>query len=148
MKGQNGCIIAAKSGGYLIKHRMPDGRQKKHGIRPQEPYTTYEAAQAALHEILTDVNTGNYIEPRSITFPQFAEEWIAKRISIKGSTEAAYASIIRQHLIPNLNKRLQEIQYSHVTELITKLESAMDPKTLRNVIGLLHTMLVGKRRVL
>jgi hypothetical protein len=41
-----------------------------------------------------------------MTFGEFAEEWLESRSSIRGSTLSAYASILRQRLIPFFGKTL------------------------------------------
>src|SRR5580693_36231 len=101
MRGQRGSIVQ-KGNSYFIKYRGPDGKQKMCGSRPGHGFKTYEEAQARLHEVLNDINKGDYVETKKITFKAFAEAWIKERLSIRGSTTSAYGSVIRRHLIPGL----------------------------------------------
>jgi integrase len=102
--------------------------------------------QTRLHEVLAEINRGDYLESRSIAFASFAEQWISERISIRGSTASAYGSLIRQNLLPHLCKlRVHEIQLHHVQSLVSKLAGGLSEKSLRNAMTLLRVMLVGKK---
>jgi integrase len=102
--------------------------------------------KARLHEVLNDINKGDYVEPKKITFQVFAEAWINERLSIRGSTASAYGSIIRQHLLPGLGVlQVHEIRLDHVQALISGLTKSVSVKTLHNSITLLRVMLVGKK---
>jgi hypothetical protein len=115
MRGQRGSVVE-KGNSYFIKYRGPDGKQKMCGSRPGRGFTTYEEAQARLHEVLNDINKGDYVEPKKITFQVFAEAWLKERLSIRGSTASAYGSVIRQHLIPGLGTlHVHEIGFAQVT---------------------------------
>lgn len=146
MRGQRGCVVQ-KGKSYFIKYRGPDGKQKMQGSRPGHGFHSYEEAQARLHEVLNDVNRGEYVEPRSATFAGFAEQWIKDRVSIRGSTESAYTSIIHQHLVPHLGHlRVHEIRLETVQALVGKLmPPVLSVKSLRNCMTLLRVMLVGTK---
>jgi hypothetical protein len=114
MRGQRGSVVQ-KGNSYFIKYRGPDGKQKMSGSRPP-----MVSAQARLHEVLNDINKGDYVEPKKMTFQVFAEAWIKERLSIRGSTASAYGSIIRQHLLPGLGAlQVHEIRLDHVQALIS-----------------------------
>jgi hypothetical protein len=81
-----------------------------------------------------------------VSFAQFAESWIQGRMSIRGSTESAYASIIHQHLVPHLGRfRVHEIRLDTVQALVVKLKPELSVKSLRNCTTLLRVMLVGEK---
>src|SRR5262245_6404636 len=94
MRRQSGSIIR-RGGSYTIVYRTQEGKQKWLGSFPNKA-----SARAQLNETLAQINKGDYVEPRTVTFAEFAESYIASRMSIRGSTSSAYASIIRKHLIP------------------------------------------------
>src|SRR5579862_598570 len=145
MKGQRGCVVR-KGRSYFIKYRGPDGKQKMQGSSPGHGFCSYDQAQTKLHEVLSEINRGEYIESKSITFASFAEQWITDRISIRGSTASAYGSLIRQNLVPHLGKlRVHEIQLRHVQGLASNLAGSLSVKSLRNAMTLLRVMLVGQK---
>jgi integrase len=147
MRGQKGTVVR-KGATYFIKYRGPDGKQKMQGSGPGHGFRTEAEAKERLHEVLNDINKGTYVEPKSITFASFVEQikWIRDRISIRGSTASAYASLIHQHLIPYLGAlSVQAIQLDTVQALVSKLAIDLSVKSLRNAITLLRVMLVGKR---
>src|SRR5258705_521611 len=101
MRGQRGSVVQ-KGSSYFIKYRAPDGKQKMAGSRPGHGFQSYEEALARLHEVLNDINKGDYLELKKITFEVFATTWLNERLSIRGGTDSSYGSIIRCHLIPGL----------------------------------------------
>jgi integrase len=145
MRGQRGSIVQ-KGNSYFIKYRGPDSKQKMAGSRPGHGFKTYEEAQARLHEVLKDINNGDFVEPKKITFEVFAATWLKERLSIRGSTASAYGSVIRQQLIPGLGPlRVHEIGFNQVQALVRELAKSNSRKTVRNAITLLRVMLVGKK---
>jgi hypothetical protein len=81
-----------------------------------------------------------------LTFADFAEEWIASRKSIRGSTLSAYRSLIRSHLIPHFGAmRVGEIRPESVESLVSKLAGSVASKTLHNCVTLLRVMMAGKK---
>src|SRR5207244_12134663 len=81
MRRQRGSVIRRVSGTYAIKYRIaPGGKQKWEG-----EFATEEEAQDRLDAVLRELRTGEYVEPRIVTFANFAEEGIASRKSIRGS---------------------------------------------------------------
>jgi integrase len=145
MRRQRGSIVW-KGNSCFIKYRDGNGKQKMEGSRPGQGFRSQAEAQARLNEVLDQIVKGDYVGPKTITFVSFAEQWIGDRISIKGSTASAYASIIRQHCIPHLGKlRVHEIGLDTLQGLVSKLAGKLSCKSLRNAITLLRVMLVGKK---
>lgn len=140
MARQRGAIVR-RYNGYSIKYRTPEGKQKW-----ESGFETKAKAQTRLNELLRDIGKGDYIEPKTMTFGQFADQWIESRSSIRGSTLSAYASLIRQRLKPFFGSmRLSEIGYDQVQRFADELSAAMSPKTVHNALILLRVMLAGKR---
>ena len=69
MRRQRGSVIRRVSGTYAIKYRIaPGGKQKWEG-----EFATEEEAQDRLDAVLRELRTGEYVEPRIVTFANFAE---------------------------------------------------------------------------
>jgi integrase len=140
MRRQSGSIIR-RGGSYTIVYRTQNGKQKWVGGFPNKA-----SARAELNETLTQINKGEYVEPKPITFAEFAESYISNRISIRGSTSSAYASIIRKHLIPFFGRmKLQHIRLEHVQNFVALIAEGVSTKTLRNAVTLLRVMLYSPK---
>ena len=140
MQRQRGAIIR-RGAKYSIKYRMPTGKQKW-----ESGFATKAAAQSRLNELLSELGTGDYIEPKHATFKEFADEWLESRVSVRGSTLSAYKSIAKLWLIPAFgHRRISKIQLSDVPRVVTDLNTKVSAKTLKNCLTLLRVMLVGKK---
>jgi len=140
MSRQRGAIVR-KHQRYFIKYRTPEGKQKW-----ESGFDTKAQAQTRLNALLQEINQGVYIEPKTMTFGEFAEEWLQSRSSIRGSTLSAYSSIVRQRLIPFFGKtHLSEISFEQVQRFVNTLSADVSPKTIHNILILLRVMLTGKR---
>jgi integrase len=140
MQRQRGAIIR-RGAKYSIKYRMPTGKQKW-----ESGFATKAAAQSRLNELLGELGSGDYIEPKHATFKEFADEWLESRVSVRGSTLSAYKSIAKLWLIPAFgHRRISEIQLSDVQKVVTDLNTKVSAKTLKNCLTLLRVMLVGKK---
>ena len=141
---QRGSVIQ-KGKLYFGYFRDKQGKQKWIGERPGHGFKTHGEARRRLNEILVEIDRGSYVTPKVASFAQFAEEWLAGRLSIEGGTLSAYASIIRKHLMPSLGElKVAEIELHHVQNLATALASRLSSKTVGNIMTLLNTMLAGK----
>jgi integrase len=140
MRRQRGSIVK-KGDVYYIVFRTPERKQKWVG-----PYPNKTSARVELNERLVEINRGTYVEPKPLTFKNFAESYIANRCSIRGSTSAAYASIIRKQLVPFFGKlKLQEIRLDNVQRFVAETAPKVSTKTLRNCVTLLKVMLTGQK---
>jgi integrase len=141
---QRGSVIQ-KGRFYFGYFRDKQGKQKWIGEKPGHGFKTHGEARRRLNEILVEIDRGSYVNPKGGSFAQFAEEWLAGRLSIEGGTLSAYASIIRKHLIPSLGElEVAEIELHHVQNLATALAGRLSSKTIGNIMTLLNTMLDGK----
>ena len=140
MRRQSGSIIR-RGGSYTIVYRTPEGKQKWLGGFPNKA-----SARTQLNETLTQISKREYVEPRTITFAEFAEGYISSRMSIRGSTSSAYASIIGKHLIPFFGPmKLQQIRLEHVQSFVAQLTKDVSTKTLLNTVTLLRVMLFSPK---
>jgi integrase len=140
MRRQGGSIRKRGSVYYVI-YRTPEGKQKWRSGFPNKA-----SARTYLNEILLEINKGIYVEPKPMTFAEFAESYLAGRHGIRGSTSAGYSSIIRRHLIPNFGKmKLRDIRLESVRRVVRELMPKVSTKTLRNCITLLRVMLASEK---
>src|SRR6266478_4800222 len=86
-------------GGHIVK---PSGRRKTWAIIYRDPagiqqwegkFKKRTEAQARLNEVLGAVDKGTYARPSSVTFERFADDWLAGRRQIRGSTESGYVRL-------------------------------------------------------
>lgn len=141
---QRGAII--KPGGtrktFSVKYRTANGKQIfKGGFRTETESSEY------LKDVLGQIDKGTYIEQKAIVFEKFAEQWLAGRRRIRGSTESGYASVIRCHFIPQFGPlRVASLRLEHIEGLISEMvEEESSIKSLHNAATLLRTMLVGRK---
>ena len=140
MPRQRGAIVK-RYNRYSVKYRTPEGKQKW-----ESGFETKAAAQSRLNELLLEIDKGSYVEPKTVTFAEFAVEWLQSRSSIRGSTLSAYASIVKQQLVPYFGgMRLTDMGYEHVQSFVDKLRGHVSPKTVHNTVILLRVMLTGKK---
>lgn len=143
-RGQRGSVVRVRNS-YFIMYRDTSGKQKMQGESPGHGFETSEEAQARLNKVLDEINRGDYVEPKRGTFGQFAEQWLQARMSIRGSTASAYASIIRKHLNPYLGDLPMHAIQDKVQALAASLAGKVSIKTLHNCMTLLGVMLAGKK---
>ncbi len=143
------CVIkyAGKRGVvWKIKYRDATGRQIKETLGRVEEGWTKRKAEAALRAKLTDVQRDGYVKPEPLTFPAFADRFVAEHLpgrNLKRSTTIDYRATIELHLKPaftgalvDLERRPELIEH-YIAE---KLGAGLSPKTIRNHLALLGRM--------
>lgn len=85
------------AGTWAFRYYAPDGRR-----REKSGYPTRRAAEAALREVLAQVDRGTWREVTRIGFAEFAERWLETYAApnVKPSTLAGYRGAVRNHLAP------------------------------------------------
>jgi integrase len=126
---------------WAIMYRDPDGL-----LRWEGKFATKGEGQRRLNEVLGEIDKGIYARPSSMTFEQFAENWLAGRRKIRGSTESGYGSLIKRQLIPRLSSvLLAALKLDHIDAVVSgTLEDELSSKTIHNAVTLLRTMLAGR----
>jgi integrase len=127
---------------WSIMYRDPDGRMRWEG-----KIATKDKARSRLNEIVTSIDKGVYWRPSSVTFEQFAEDWLAGRRKIRGSTESGYESIINRQLVPRIGSAVVSALRYHNIEVVVSgmIEDELAPKTIHNSVTLLRGMLAGRK---
>jgi integrase len=97
--------------------------------------------------VLGQIDKGTYARPSSVTLEKFAEDWLAARRQIRGSTESGYGSIINHQLIPRLGSiAVAALRFDHIDAAVSgMIEDELSPKTIHNAVTLLRTMLAGRK---
>jgi hypothetical protein len=139
-------------GGHLVK---PGGSRRTWAIMYRDTegklhwegkFRTKSNAQARLSEVLNEIDRGTYTRPSSLSFEEFAKEWLSGRRQIRGSTEAGYSSLIDKQLIPRLGAiTVSRIRFEHIDAAVSgMLEDELASKTIHNAVMLLRNMLAGR----
>jgi integrase len=140
-------------GGHIVK---PTGARKTWSILYRDPagiqrwegkFKNRSDAQRRLNEVLGQIDKGTYARPSSVTFEKFAEDWLAARRQIRGSTESGYGSIINRQLIPRLGSiTVAALRFDHIDAAVSgMIEDELSPKTIHNAVTLLRTILAGRK---
>src|SRR5712671_4774756 len=135
-------------GGHIVK---PTGRRKTWAIIYRDPtgiqqwegkFKKRTEAQARLNEVLGAIDKGTFARPSSVTFEQFAEDWLAGRRQIRGSTESGYGSIINKQLVPRLGAiAVSALRFEHVDAAVSvMIEDELSSKTIH------ITLTAGRKR--
>jgi hypothetical protein len=135
--------------GHIVR---PDGTRKTWAIVDRDgrgklqwegKFKTKGDAQRRLNAALGETESGADTLPRSTTFEQFARAWLPSRKLLRGGTEAGYASLINNQLIPHLGKiRVTRLRFEHAEAALSGMvEDQLAPKTIHNTVMLLRTVL-------
>jgi integrase len=103
-------------------------------------------AERRLLELLAEIHSGAYREPKPILFSEFAEKWLRDyaRVTVKPSTLETYRILIAHRLNPAFGRRpLTQISTELVQEMIAALQRdrGLSEKTALNTLVLLKTIL-------
>ena len=105
---------------------------------------TQKEARKMLTEVMSSIDTGDYMEETDLTVAQWMQTWSRDFLgNIKISTTVGYIAMMQNHIIPILGKvKLKDLQVLTVQRFYNRLrEGGMNPKTIRNVHGVLHKAL-------
>jgi integrase len=122
-------------------------RDGEGSLRWEGKFNSRTDAQRRLTSVLGEIDKGTYTRPSSLTFEEFAKEWLAGRRQIHGSTESGYGSLIKSQLIPRLGfLTVSHIRFEHVDSAVSgMIEDELAPKTIHNAVMLLRNMLAGRK---
>ena len=107
-------------------------------------FPTKAAAQAWVRDTETDIRRGVWRDPEAgrVTFEAWSRTWLETRGTLKASSRGEESSIVRVHLVPALGTlSLDEIGPAAVAVFISRLTEQRAPKTVRNVHGVLHSVM-------
>jgi len=126
---------------WAIMYRDSEGK-----LRWEGKFRTKSNAQARLSEVLNEIDRGTYTRPSSLSFEQFAKDWLARRRQIRGSTEAGYSLLIDKQLVPRLGAMtVARLRFKRIDAAVSgMLEDELASKTIHNAAMLLRNMLAGR----
>src|SRR5258708_1288317 len=113
---------------WAIIYRGPSGAQQWEG-----KFKKSKDAEKRLTEVLGAIDKGSYTRPSSVTFEKFAEDWLAGRRKIRGSTESGYGSLINAQLVPRLGTiAVSALRFDHIDAAVSgMIEDELSSKTQR-----------------
>ena len=138
---------------WRIKYRDATGRQVQETLGSESEGWTRRKAGAELRKRLVDVERIGLRKPETVTFAEFANEWLetypdAK--ALKRSTREGYTTIIRRHLAPALGSmRVGALTVGHIEAYLgEKRKHGLAPGTLNrhlNVLSLLFKAAIRRQ---
>ena len=136
--------VVQKSGKWAFRVQWREGGQRR--SKRGSGFDTKGAANAALREVLRDIDNGRTVTPQG-TVGDFLIEWLdtyTRSGAVKQSTSTACADHVHKHLLPRIGHiQLSKLTPSHVARLYADLLSSgevrhksgrgLSPKTVRNI---------------
>lgn len=123
------------------------GRQVQRSITGK---TQQEVAQK-LRQLTAEIDQGTYLAPNRTTVSEWLDTWVKDYLgNTKPHTKKSYQSIITNHINPAIGAiKLTSLTPMHVQRLINSIRSTkktmlgdkVNPKTVKNVHGVLHSAL-------
>lgn len=91
-------IRTTTSGGFQVRYRDPNGRQRARNFTRKTDPTRFAAA------VETDKVRGDWMDPRlgKVTFGEWADEWLGQLSHLKPKTRLDYEVTLRRHVLPLL----------------------------------------------
>ena len=116
---------------------------------------TQKECREKLMKVLSQIEQGSYVTPNKITVGKWANEWIEKKSDIKEGTRIDYIAHINNHIVPEIGSiALKDLRPIHCQEFVRVLQKKkshrkqqLSAKTIKNIIGVLHSMLDAARRM-
>ncbi len=144
--------VAKKGQKYYVVLEM--GNDPVTGKRRRKWHSGYrlkKEATDALHELVTDVRKGSYVEPSKETFEQYLTRWLPTiRETVRANTYEGYRGAVEVHLIPHLGQiKLRELDRSTFSTLYSELsrtgradgKGGLGPRSIRAVHVTAHKAL-------
>ena len=98
-------------------------------------------ARKVLTEVMSTIDNGEYLEETEMSVAQWMQTWTRDFLgSVKIGTKEGYEAVVKNHIIPCLGSiRMKDLQLLTVQRFVNRLsEKGMNPKTVKNVHGILH----------
>jgi integrase len=115
---RQGRVYKEKNGTYsFVVDVAPLGAPRKQvrrrGFRPPEARAK---AQRALNELIHQADHGEFVDPSTITFGQWADRWV-ESLDLAPSTVRSYSDTLRLHAAPLRYARLQSLTTPDIDKL-------------------------------
>lgn len=142
----SGSIRQRKDGTW--EARFTTGRDPGTGkqIQRSKYFKTQREAAKFLQKTLAAIDAGTYVEPSKMTVAQWLEAWLVEYTGdVKPYTKRAYATNIKNHIIPALGalrlEKLTPLQVQKFYNECMREPKNLKPKTVKNIHGVLHSAL-------
>lgn len=139
-KGE-GSIFQRKDGRWVAQATVGIDRQTGRPKRKTIYGKTRQEVAKKLTKILHEVQTGNYIEPSSITVKKWFEDWLeGRRPHIEEKTYLGHELMIRRHIVPALGAmKLKDVRTRDIQNLLNeKLASGLSVRTVKYIYTTLN----------
>ena len=122
-----------------------DGKRKSGGY-----FLTKAEAVAALHDIVTSVDKGEYFEPQKISLAEWMAIWVGEYCrGVKESTKIQYRAYIRNHIVPAIGHiALSALKPHDIQQFVNNLKyqgkkagKKLSYKSIKNIHGCLSSAL-------
>jgi integrase len=123
--------VSKRRGRYVVDYRDLDR------VRRWESFTTRQAADKRLEEVLQGVRHKTFVAPVDVpTFEAAAKEWLETKADRKTSTLAGWQTHVDLHLVPRLGKlRLDGIGVAAIERVRDQLrKSGLGPRTVNKIL--------------
>lgn len=133
--------------------RYTDGFDPGTGKQIQRSITgkTQKEVAQRLKAITASIDTGTYIPPSKMTVGEWLDIWQKDYLgNAKPHTKKSYQGIIKNHIVPKIGAiRLSELTSIQVQRMLNSIRSIkktnlgyeVNPKTVKNIHGVLHSAL-------
>lgn len=134
---------------FLVVDLPADPATGKRRQLRRRGFRTRRDAEAALAEVVADVNRGLFVRPAKGTLGEYLEGWLeARQVDLRPSTLYGYQKVVRQRIVPALGTaRLAELTTADLERWYASLAGGADgsvglsPKTVANTAGVLSAAL-------
>lgn len=141
-KTVNGKLYTWWEARYTAGYDPGTGKQIQRSISGK----TQKEVTKKLKEATAALDAGNYIAPNKMTVGEWLAIWEKEYLGgVKPATVCAYKATIKNHLKPNFGAIRLEALSAHVIQSfyngLTKEDTGLSPKTVKNIHGVLHKAL-------
>jgi hypothetical protein len=133
-KMKNNVIKRGKSWSFVVEiSRDPVSNKRRQ--KWYSGYRTKDEAIQARRRVLTELDTGRFVEESRLTMRDFMEEWlVAVKPTVRESTWETYSLLVRVHIVPRLGHvRVQRLTPAALNGFYAALqtEGRIDQRTVQ-----------------
>ncbi|MBM7702850.1 tyrosine-type recombinase/integrase [Metabacillus iocasae] len=125
---------------FTLGYKADGKRQQK----KKRGFKTKKEAQQALAEAINTVNTGSYIEPSTILYKDYLDDWfLTKQNSIGVQTTKVYKAYLQGRIVPELgNYKLSKLSTIQIQSFINRLsEEGLSSSTIKKIHEIIRNSL-------
>jgi integrase len=120
-----GSVRQLPSGAWELRYELKRGADGKRQPRSKTVQArTKGEAEKKLREILWQIDTGSYIEPKQTLLADYLDEWVTQLAALgkRPKTIQSYRGLIKNSINPHIGRKvLQDLTAAHVKALYIKL---------------------------